>query len=481
MNTNMNLERSTPEQQGVKSEAILKFIQRLEGARTAVMDQDIHSFMLLRHGYVIAEGWWNPYRSELPHVLFSLSKSFTSTAIGFAVQEGLITVQDKVVSYFREECQNPGELLAKMRIHDLLSMSTGHIVDTTDFMMRQAEGNWVKGFFEVPVEKEPGTHFLYNTGATYMLSVIVQRVTGLKVIDYLKPRLFDLLGIRDAAWDTCPMGYNTGGFGLHLKTEDIAKFGQMYLNKGKYHGQQIISEEWIHQASSFQVSNAPNPETEGDWGQGYGYQFWRCRHDAFRGDGAFGQYCVVMPDQDMVLAVTGGRKDLQLPLTILWEELLGGLSDISLQPGLEYDQLQKKLESLALLLPEGKADSPICSKLSGKCYQLEENEEGYQAVRFEFDPNGIVMSLTTKAGELQAEVGYGEWKETMLPMEKSQERAAFSGAWQQEQTLLIQCRFIEAPFGRQFRFTFEDSMLKLEMKDNLGFEDTKWNTVMGKL
>ena len=294
------LPRSTPESQGISSSAILTFVE-------AVQDQihEFHSFMLMRHGQVVAEGWWSPYAPEKQHMLFSLSKSFTSSAIGLAVGEGRLSIDDRVLSFFPEDA--PAEIspnLAAMRVRHLLSMSTGNADDTMLPLHQREDGDWVKAFLACPVEYEPGTHFLYNTGASFMLSAIIQKITGMKLIDYLTPRLFEPLGIEGAWWEELPKGINTGGFGLNVKTEDIACFGQTYLQKGKWNGKQILSEAWVELASSKHISNGSDPER--DWEQGYGFQFWRCRHNAYRGDGAFGQYCIVMPDQDAVLAITSG-------------------------------------------------------------------------------------------------------------------------------------------------------------------------------
>ncbi len=316
-----NLQRATPESQGIASSAILKFVEAVEG-----QFHELHSFMLLRHGQIVAEGWWSPYRREDPHMLFSLSKSFTSTAVGLATAEGCFSLDDKVVSFFPDDVPaKVSKNLAAMKVRHLLSMSTGHDVDTMPHMVERPDGNWTRGFFEVPVIHKPGTHFLYNTGATYMLSAIVQKTTGKKLTEYLKPRLFKPLGVEKTTWEVSPQGVNTGGFGLNIKTEDIARFGQLYLQKGKWEGKQIIPEAWVDEATQSHISNGDNPES--DWNQGYGYQFWRCRHNAYRGDGAFGQYCIVMPEQDAVLAITSGLGDMQEPLNLVWDILLPAMKE----------------------------------------------------------------------------------------------------------------------------------------------------------
>ena len=306
-----SLPHRSPESEGIPSSAIIDFIRSIEEEI-----HSFHSFMLLRHGAIIAEGWWYPYRRDYPHMLFSLSKSFTSSAIGLAVSEALLTVDDFVLDFFPEDApKQVGANLKAMRIHHLLSMSTGHDEDTTPFMQNRKDNNWVKGFLNRPVKYKPGTHFLYNTGATYMLSAIIQRLTGDTLLDYLRPRLFDPLGIQNPTWETCPRGINTGGYGLSIKTEDIARFGQLYLQKGAWNGRQILPERWITTASAKQISNGNNSES--DWEQGYGYQFWRCRYNIYRGDGAFGQYCIIMPEQDAVLAITSGVPDMQAVLNLI--------------------------------------------------------------------------------------------------------------------------------------------------------------------
>ncbi|MFN8530593.1 MAG: serine hydrolase [Anaerolineae bacterium] len=310
---------STPEAQGIPSSAVDTFVSALDKL------DSIHSFMLLRHGHVVAEGWWEPYRPQDPHVLFSLSKSFTSTAIGLLVAEGRLTVHDPVLKFFHEEAPaKPSANLQAMQVRHLLSMNTGHETEPFVLSARTEGKTWVKRFLEHPVKHKPGTHFLYNSIATYMLSAIVTKLTGERLIDYLRPRLFEPLGIKNPVWEQSPQGINTGGWGLNITTPDIAVFGQLYLQKGLWNGKRLVPEAWIAEASAFQSDNGP--ANESDWTQGYGYQFWRCRHNAYRGDGAFGQYCVIMPDQDAVLVITGGLDDMQMPLTALWDHLLPVMS-----------------------------------------------------------------------------------------------------------------------------------------------------------
>lgn len=326
------LPRSTPEAQGVSSEAVRQFIETADENVNSM-----HSFMLVRHGHVVAEAWWKPESADKQHVLWSLSKSFTSTAVGLAVAEGKLSVDDLVLKFFPDDAPpEPSAHLKQMRVRDLLTMSTGH----QDELNWRASPHWAKAFLAHPVPHKPGTHFRYNTPATYMLSAIVQKVTGKTVLEYLTPKLFEPLGIDNPKWDASPQGISIGGYGLFIRTEDIAKFGQLYLQKGKWNGTQLLPAEWVEQATSKQVSNGSDPDR--DWDQGYGFQFWRCRHGAYRGDGKDGQFCIVLPKQDAVIAITANTQDMQAELNIVWAKLLPAFED---KPKEENPEEQAKLRA----------------------------------------------------------------------------------------------------------------------------------------
>ena len=319
--------------------------ERLQHAMEAYMEAvergkvNIHSVMVLQHGKVLYEKWLGEGAPGKPHVLHSVSKTFTSTAVGLAVGEGLLSVDDKVISFFPDKVPaNPSENLRKMTVRDLLTMTCGHDPEPSAATRNREGADWVEGFLSWPVDYEPGTRYCYNSMGTYMLSAIVQKVTGQKIVDYLQPRLFDPLGIQKPHWEESPQGINCGGWGLYLRTEDLAKMGQLLLNKGRWHGRQILSAEWVKEASSRQVPCQPagtKPEQvaergltpeKSDWVQGYGYQMWRCRHNAFRADGAYGQYIIVMPDQDAVVVNTAQQGDLQAELNLVWDYILPALS-----------------------------------------------------------------------------------------------------------------------------------------------------------
>ena len=294
----------------------------------------LHSIMVLKHGQVLIERWFNGESAQKPHPMYSVSKTFTAAAVGMAIREGRLALTDKVVSFFPDKA--PAEVsdnLAAMSIRDLLTMTCGHEVEPGAGVNADSV-DWVQGFLAHPVVRRPGTFFVYNSIGTYMLSAILQKVTGQKLVDYLDERLFQPLHIERPVWDESPQGINCGGWGLNLKTEDMAKMGQCLLQGGQWNGQQLIPAEWVKEMSSYQVpcgpAGTPLEDLErlnitpanNDWTQGYGYQMWRCRHNAFRADGYAGQYIMIFPDRDAVLVLTTRSSLYQPYLDLIWEYLL---------------------------------------------------------------------------------------------------------------------------------------------------------------
>ena len=332
-----SLPRSTPEAEGISSRAVLEFV---EAADKNVNTFD--SFMIVRHGKVIAEGWWKPSSAEQPHVLNSVSKSFTSAAVGLAIRNHKLRLDDRVLKFFPGDApSDPSDYLKAMTVRDLLTMSGGHETEP------KADGGdpSVTRFLAQPVVYRPGTHFLYNTMGSYVLSAIVTKVTGQTTLDYLRPRIFGPLGIENPRWDSSPEGNSLGGYGLYLRTEDIAKFGQLILQKGKWNGKQLLPRKWVQEATSKQISNEGEDHAKigPDWKEGYGFQFWRCRYKAFRADGAGGQFIVMLPDQDVVVAITANTGNMQGELDAIWDRLLPAFQS---QPLAEDADSQQKLRDL---------------------------------------------------------------------------------------------------------------------------------------
>ncbi len=472
------LPRSLPALQGVASEGVFNFLNAVEKANL-----NLHSLMLVRHGQVVAEGWWTPYAPDLKHTLYSLSKSFTSTAVGMAVAEGKLTVDDKVVSFFKDDApETISENLAAMRVKDLLSMATGHAKEPTGAMRADGNKNWIKAFLAATVDHKPGTHFVYNSGATYMLSAIVQKLTGKTVLDYLKPRLFAPLGIEGADWEVDPNGINTGGWGLRVRTEDIAKFGQLYLQKGMWNGKRLIAESWINDATSAQIMQPgdDSKRASSDWLQGYGYQFWRCRHGAFRGDGAYGQYCVVFPKEDAVLAITAESSNLQGVLNAVWEHILPALQANNSADKTAFAPLTQKLKSLALPLPVQESSSPTAAVISGKTFSFADNSLKAKSASLTFGKDGCIFKLHDDTGDHQVTCGINRWAEsettfsstplkltaTPIPGE-THTRVAGSGTWQDPNTFMMTWRFIETAHYETVTCRFGANSMAVEFETSI--------------
>lgn len=362
LDENGRLPRATPESVGISSDALAKWIGELD-AKVGRVD----SLMVLRDGKVVSECWRAPHSADAPHALYSLSKSFTSTAIGFAVAEGKIKLEDKIVDVFPNDLPaEPSENLAKITIADLLSMSCGHDVEVSlpggvlaNTPAVETAQTWVQAFLAHPIPHEPGTVFKYNTPGTYMLSAALQSKVGETARDYLVPRLFEPLKIETPYWETSPEGISKGGTGLYLKTEDIAKFGQFYLQRGSWNGEQLLPADWVDLATSFKISNGSDPKS--DWAQGYCFQFWRCRHNIYRGDGAYGQFCVVIPEKNAVVVMTADAPFYQPQLDMTWDVLLPEMKDAPLPEN--ADALARLREVEKSLKPkEGASGSEVAFK-----------------------------------------------------------------------------------------------------------------------
>ena len=344
------LPRSTPADQQVDPAAILGFLDAVEDHPAVEM----HSLMVVRHGHVVAEGWWAPYSAGRPQLLYSLSKMFTSTAAAFAQAEGLLELDDAVVSHFGEfdaEITDPRSRAVKIR--HVASMASGHDREMLGEALARDPVEPVRGFLLVPPDHEPGTVFAYSQPCTYALASIIQRNAGMPLTRYLRPRLFDPLGIGPVGWHTFPPGREQGFSGLHARTEDIAKLGLLYLQRGRWNGSQLIPGPWVAEATSTQVANPDGWEP--DWQQGYGFQFWMARH-GYRGDGAFGQFCVILPEHETVIVTTAYTLEMQAVLDAMWAHLLPGLGTAAPGASSVQDQLEVRLGRLAL---------PACPRRAG--------------------------------------------------------------------------------------------------------------------
>jgi len=477
------LPRSTPEAEGVDSAGIQGLVEAFESKINAV-----HSLMLVRHGKVVAEGWWAPYAAEDPHIMYSVSKSFTSTAIGMAQQEGLLSVNDLVLSFFPELApENPAEQMKNMRIRDLLRMSSGHQNDMNPVIKAAKDGAWIKAFLATPVENKPGTRWVYNSACSYMLAAIVQKVSQQSLEEYLKPRLFDPLGILPPLWGKSPEGVNLGDGGLTLRTEDLAKFGLLYLQKGMWNGKRLLAERWVEDAGSLQTATGGNPDS--NWDAGYGYQFWRNKVTGYRADGAFGQFAFVLPKYDAVLAVTSGTGDMAGVMDAVWQYLLPALREKALpsNPAAQR-KLRSKLASLSLPVQSGEPHMPLTADVSGRKYSFESNELGITSAGVDYFGPDSNVTFQDADGTHIIPCGLGHWIRSRTAFQKrisnvfdnESQGIAASCAWLDDHTFMAKLCFHETPYTISARFTFERDKLLIDLEHNLRWGETKRPQLVGK-
>jgi CubicO group peptidase (beta-lactamase class C family) len=448
-----SLPRSTPGDQGVDPAAILSFLDALDERP----DIEMHSLMVLRHGRVVAEGWWAPYGPSRPQLLYSLSKSFTATAAAFAQAEGLLDLDDTVISHFPEFAADITDPRSRsMKVRHVASMASGHINETLGEALARDPAEPVRGFLLIPPDRDPGTVFAYNQPCTYTLASIIQRNAGMSLTHYLRPRLFDPLGIGSVGWSTFPPGREQGFSGLHARTEDIAKLGLLYLQQGWWEGTQLIQKEWVAEATSVQVANSGNASP--DWQQGYGFQFWMSRH-GYRGDGAFGQFCVVLPEHDAVIVTTAYTLDMQAMLDAMWTRLLPGIGTASPGAASAHNQLQARLARLELPASGGGAAprdwAPWTSgPFSISATMAEPESHAFlpttktmlTSIELARRADGWQISLIEPGNALAFPVGNESWTVSdqadrhgaIIPV-------AASGGWIDDQTLRVEIIFLETP------------------------------------
>ncbi|MDO4459276.1 MAG: serine hydrolase [Clostridia bacterium] len=460
--------RISPEEAGVSSYQILEFLNKLEEEGT-----EMHSMMLLKGDSIFAEGWWKPYNPDTEHILFSFTKTLTSTAIGFAVNEGVISLDDKLVDIFPDKLPEViSDNLKKADVRSLLTMSCGHSNEIEAFGL--PFDDFVKAFLAHPFEHEPNTYFMYNTAGTNMLCAILLRKTGEKLTDYLKPRLFDKLGMGDVYVANLPNGVPCGGAGGFLKTEQMARFIRFIANRGTWNGERLLSQSWFDLATTYQIDNTPT-QKDPDWTKGYGFQFWCCVPDGvFRADGAFGQYGIVVPDKDMVFIFQSASTTMQDTLTVCWNHLLKYVSDKPLPEDKEaYSALKYKLENLEINHPITKKNpqakdlydglqlilnEPVKKDLSefigGSGMLFAENRRRTKDIK-------TISSLTVRFGEKEIDLitDFGE----VLPISMNSHFNSFElnghvygavGTWASSDTLEFLVYCASAASGTRYRLNF---------------------------
>ncbi|GJF32751.1 hypothetical protein KNE206_54510 [Kitasatospora sp. NE20-6] len=412
------LPRSAPAASGISSRSITALLDRLE-ARSV----ECHSIMVVHRGRVVAEGWWAPYSADRPHLLYSLTKSFTSIAVGLAIADGLLSLGDRVVDVLPDHVPaDVSEQGGRITVHHLLSMTAGHPADSLAEAWELEPDDLVKGFLRLPFAAAEGTRHTYDNSTTYILARMVERVTGRGLPEFLDERIFKPMGVDHAEWDRVKSGAAFGFHGLHLTTEAVAAFGELLLRGGRRGDRQLVPREWVELATGRHIDCLPfkdDGSDDADFSCGYGYQFWRSRH-GYHGHGSFGQQCVVVPSHDLVVAVTA-QGDAQEVLDAMWECLLPGVG----RAGSAQDDgiLADRLQRLSLPPVPGAADPErsVDARLDASA-EASALPDGTTVVVGPTDGGWLV-----RLGPLlDVEVGHGAWRESS-PLGRP---VVAAGAWQ---------------------------------------------------
>lgn len=460
------MEPATPESQGVDSTAILKWIDAVEKTFDAGPIGAFHGFVIVRHGKVIAEGSWKPFDTlNETHMLYSHSKSFTSSAIGFLADEGKIDLDERIVDIFANDVpEKPDPRLGEIRVRDLLTMNVGADRDHT--IGRNPSG-WTKWFMKKELQRRPGTGFKYDSDATYMLAAIVEKKSGEKMMDYLRRKMFDKIGITKAWTTYSPEGIPCGGWGMNMTTRELARFGQLYLGRGKWEDEYVLSPYWAdlatarHTWSGWQNVGVKALGEGSDWEQGYGFQFWRCTHGAYRADGAYGQYTVVLPEQDTVVSIHAGVADMQKELQLIWDLL----PEMKAAPLPENPAAQARLKDRLAKLEikpvfAGVGFDPAENSWA---FELKENSRGFKSVRFDLKGGEIICTLVTRAGEQRFPAGAGEWLKGSIRIDT--ENYEGLGGYIGEHKTAASCGFDKDGFHLKAYLTGDTGWLEFKVRD----------------
>jgi CubicO group peptidase (beta-lactamase class C family) len=466
------LPRGRPESQGIAPASILAFLDDVE--RGAF---ELHGFMLWRNGQVVAEGWWDPYGSERRHMTHSLTKSVTGCAVGMAIAEGRFGLDDRVVSFFPEHLPSTVSAnLAAMTVRDLLSMRTGHESMVSGSEWRPIRTSWIAEFFKIPVVYTPGTTFVYTSAATYMLSAIVTRTTGQSTAQYLKPRMFDPMGIIGYEWDPGPEGISPGANGLSWKTADSLKLGILHAQNGQWNGKQLLTKEWVdlvHRAHT----------------EKYGFQWWLGPGGSYNADGLFGQYAVVFPEHNAVLALNSALPPKAgFNAGILYKHFPAAFGDTVSPQAKDFAALKKRTSTLRLDPPIRPSTSPIIANISGQRFELPDNPQRVKSMRLDFTPQACTFTMeddrgTHKvlAGVLQPIEGDTTITGNTLHHEYRPDvmRVVARGEWLDARTFAMTWTFVESAFRDTVVCRFAGPYIRMDRSVNVNSGATELPTLTG--
>lgn len=458
---------SSPEEQGMDSRLLLDMFQTIKNEKLP-----IHSVLIIRNGYLVCEAYLQPFNRNVRHDLFSATKSITSTLIGIAIEEGKLKGADQKITDVFPDLKIPGNNLntENMTIENVLTMSAGHAADSVDASIDSV--NWAKDFFSLPFSTEPGTRFLYDSGATHLLAVILQKTTGQSVDSYAKKRLFNPMGIKDYSWEKSRERIHTGGWGIRMRPVDMAKFGYLVLNKGNWKGKQLVSSQWLEMAAQKHIDSYWG-ETKGD---GYGYQWWMNSFGGFRADGFAGQKIFVMPELNMVVVMTAGENGSEAFGT---NRLMGDFivpsakSSDPLPANLKTEkELKAFIQELENPEPEVIPQLPdAAGRISGKKFKMD--GAFMPEIALDFGANGdCIFAFRQQGKTYKLPVGldgiYRVSKASRvgtLVWYPPYDSVGLKGRWEGSDTFIIDWQYVSEPYKQEYKFIFDGNKVKLEVRE----------------
>ncbi|TDD33506.1 class C beta-lactamase-related serine hydrolase [Nonomuraea terrae] len=460
----------------------------------AERDMRLHSLIVHRRGRTVLDLWQWPHEPHLKHKIHSATKSFTGTAIGFAEAEGLLGLDDPVVSFFDGRLPAPPtENLSRMRVRDLLTMQTGHGRGLSGATTRLRQTGWIGEFFEEPVVELPGRCFVYSSTTSHVLSAIVQRVSGQPVDEYLRPRLFEPLGITDFAWERDPEGVASGGNGLSMRPRDLLSFGILYLQDGMWQGERVLPRGWAQKASALHVRRAisgtwngrellpPAPDAVAD--SGYGYQFWTTEDRIYNASGIFGQECMIFPDQGGVVVVTGA----------MGEDTYHDLPDMLRTTFRKaFDGAEREDDGVEQWVRRAREPEPLrpsaCRSAFRETYDFKPNEHGVDSLSVDVTADTVLLVIEDEHGRHTIEHGVGRWlgqhtgvSVWRLHHSYQDARAPILAAaeWTSADVLRLTWHFLEAPFIDTLTLRFDADGVTVEHEVNVNSGPTALPAVRG--
>ncbi|HHY82878.1 MAG TPA: serine hydrolase [Clostridiales bacterium] len=449
--------KAQPEHMGISSKHIIRFLKKAEA--NGVM---LHSILMMRRGNIVAEGYYAPFTQNELHRVYSVSKTFTSTAIGLLADEGRISLDDHVCDYFQDKLpETPHPYILDMRIRDLLIMATPHTVPT----YKPDDKDWAWTFFNTEPSHPPGTIFSYDTSGTYVLDVLIERVTGKPFLEYLKDKVLRELGFSENAWCIkAPEGHSWGGSGVMCTTRDLAILAVLYMNNGNIGGRQYISEEYVKAATSRQIDNAPTGHRDYLHGNGYGYQIWMLKDGAYAFVGMGMQLVICVPREDFIFICTGdtqGSAQVYAGIfELLWSEIIEHLQPGSLpEDETSARQLEELLCSLKVVNPIiGQSSSPFAEKINRRLYALNSNPMGLEKIGIILNDNTGQLVYVTKEGEKHISFGLENYVQGLFPQTNyygdtigtpggRMYKCMAAARWTEENKLVIRCYIIDCYLG----------------------------------